>query len=214
MKKRNVIILMMLAVLTFLYPLDNAEAAAQTLKPGATTGDVWDLQYRLQVLGFYPYSLDGIYGDRTTRAVRSFQSQYGLPADGVVGMKTWRALRKYSVNATELDLLARLVHSEARGEPYVGKVAVAAVAMNRLQSQDFPKTIRGVIFEPYAFTAVNDGQFWLTPDASAYKAAWEAARGWDPTSEALFYFNPNTATSKWIWTRPQIKRIGNHIFTK
>lgn len=204
---------MMLSIFTFLYPLDKADAA-QTLKPGASSGDVWDLQYRLQLLGYYPAPLDGFYGNSTTRAVRSFQDDYGLPVNGVVGTQTWIALKKNSVNANELTLLAKLVYSEARGEPYVGKVAVAAVAMNRLQSSKFPNSLREVIFQERAFTAVADGQFWLTPDKDAYRAAWEAARGWDPTSKALYYFNPNTATSKWIWSRPQIKKIGNHIFTK
>lgn len=212
MMKRNMLILIMLSIFSVLFPLDKVDAA-QTLQPGATTGDVWDLQYRLQVLGLYPYPLDGVYGVRTTKAVRNFQYKYGLQVDGVVGAQTWSALKKYSVNANELDLLARLVYSEARGEPFVGKVAVAAVAMNRLQSPKFPDTLQGVIFQRYAFTAVSDGQFWLMPNKEAYQAAWEAARGWDPSSGALYYFNPNTATSAWIWTRPQIKKIGNHIFT-
>ncbi len=213
MKKRNLFFLIMLSIFTFLYPLDKADAA-QVVKPGANSGDVWDLQYRLQLLGYYSVPLDGIYGHSTTRAVRSFQRDYGLPVDGVVGKKTWNTLKKNSVNANELTLLAKLVHSEARGEPYMGKVSVAAVVMNRLQSPQFPNTLRGVIFQKGAFTAVDDGQFWLTPDKSAYKAAWEAARGWDPSSRALYYFNPKTATSNWIWTRPQIKKIGNHIFTR
>lgn len=188
-------------------------AGAPTLKLGSANGDVWDVQYRLKVLGFYPYPLDGYYGPRTEQAVRRFQAHYGLIVDGIVGPQTWRALRKYSVNMEEMDLLARIVHGEARGEPYKGKVAVAAVVMNRLASNLFPDTIRGVIFQPGAFTAVQDGQFWLTPDSTAYRAAEEAVRGWDPTYGALFYYNPATATNRWIRSRPILVKIGNHVFT-
>lgn len=121
---------------------------------------------------------------------------------------------KVSVNQNEMQMLAQLVYSEARGESFKGQVAVAAVALNRLQSKDFPNTLKGVIFEPYAFTAVDDGQYWLSPNKTAYRAAWEAVRGWDPTNGALYYFNPATATSKWIWSRPQVVQIGKHIFAK
>lgn len=114
----------------------------------------------------------------------------------------------------DIQLMANAVYGEARGEPYIGQVAIAAVILNRLNSSSFPNTVSGVIFEPRAFTAVADGQIWLTPDESAKKAVLDAINGWDPTGEALYYFNPNTATSGWIWGRPQIKRIGKHIFCK
>ena len=116
----------------------------------------------------------------------------------------------YSQN--DIKLIANAVYGEARGEPYEGQVAVAAVILNRVQSSSFPNTVSGVIFEPRAFTAVSDGQIWLTPDERAKEAVIDAINGWDPTGEALYYFNPNTATSGWIWTRPQIKQIGKHIF--
>ncbi|OZI11647.1 spore cortex-lytic enzyme [Bacillaceae bacterium SAS-127] len=112
----------------------------------------------------------------------------------------------------DISLMANAVHGEARGEPYEGQVAVAAVILNRISSQNFPNTVSGVIFEPRAFTAVADGQIWLTPNETAKRAVIDAINGWDPTSDALYYFNPETATSKWIWTRPQIKQIGKHIF--
>ncbi|WLR53120.1 spore cortex-lytic enzyme [Bacillus tianshenii] len=118
----------------------------------------------------------------------------------------------YSQN--DIQLMANAVHGEARGESYVGQVAVAAVILNRVNSPSFPNTVSGVIFEPRAFTAVSDGQIWLTPDEVSKKAVIDAINGWDPTGNALYYFNPNTATSGWIWTRPQIKQIGKHIFTK
>ncbi|WP_431522103.1 spore cortex-lytic enzyme [Guptibacillus hwajinpoensis] len=116
----------------------------------------------------------------------------------------------YSQN--DIKLLANAVYGESRGEAYEGQVAVAAVILNRVQSASFPNTVSGVIFEPRAFTAVSDGQIWLTPNEQAKEAVLDAINGWDPSGEALYYFNPNTATSGWIWTRPQIKQIGKHIF--
>lgn len=211
-RKRMTTLLMTILAALLLLPTN--ALAAPTLKMGSESGDVWDLQYRLQVLGYYQGKLDGIFGPQTYRAVKRFQQDYGLQADGVAGKKTWQVLKKVSVNREEMQLLAQVVYSEARGEIYEGQVAVAAVVMNRLQSNLFPNTIKGVIFEPYAFTAVQDGQFWLKPNKTAYRAAWDAVRGWDPTGNALYYFNPDTATSAWIWTRPQIKKIGNHIFTR
>lgn len=118
----------------------------------------------------------------------------------------------YSQN--DIQLMANAVHGEARGEPYVGQVAVAAVILNRVNSPSFPNSVAGVIFEPRAFTAVSDGQIWLTPNETSKKAVVDAINGWDPTGNAIYYFNPNTATSGWIWTRPQIKQIGKHIFAK
>ncbi|MFD2369314.1 spore cortex-lytic enzyme [Brevibacillus sp. GCM10020057] len=205
---------LLMAILIVVIAMPAQSFAAASLQRGSVNGDVWDLQYRLQILGLYKDDLDGKFGANTASAVKQFQRKYGLPADGVAGTQTWKTLKKVSVNKTEMQLLAQLVYAEARGESYVGQVAVAAVVMNRLRSSDFPATVKGVIFEPYAFTSVNDGQFWLTPNATAYRAAWDAVRGWDPTNGALYYFNPNTATSGWIWTRPQIKQIGKHIFAR
>lgn len=116
----------------------------------------------------------------------------------------------YSQN--DIQLMANAVYGEARGEPYEGQVAVAAVILNRVNSPSFPNNIAGVIFEPRAFTAVADGQIWLTPNENAKRAVLDAINGWDPSNNAIYYFNPDTATSPWIWTRPQIKRIGKHIF--
>lgn len=112
----------------------------------------------------------------------------------------------------DIRLMANAVYGEARGEPYEGQVAVAAVILNRLESPTFPNTVSGVIFEPRAFTAVADGQIYLSPDERATEAVLDAINGWDPSGNAVYYFNPDTATSGWIWTRPQIKRIGKHIF--
>lgn len=208
----TLLIAMLTVILALVLPMQTM--AAPTLKMGSQSGDVWDLQYRLQVLGYYQDDLDGSYGPKTYQAVRQFQKNYGLTVDGVAGENTWRALKKVSVNRREMQMLAQLVYSEARGESYTGQVAVAAVVMNRLQSNLFPNSVKGVIFEPLAFTAIADGQYWLTPNKTAYQAAWDAVRGWDPTGNAIYYFNPDTATSKWIWSRPQIKKIGKHIFAK
>ncbi|MGO4376180.1 cell wall hydrolase, partial [Paenibacillus sp. MCAF20] len=125
---------------------------------------------------------------------------------------TWETLKKVSVNQKELDLLARIIYAESRGEPYKGQIAVGAVVMNRVAASDFPNTVQGVIEQPGAFTAVDDGQYYMKPDSTAYKAALEAIRGNDPTNGALYYFNPDTATSKWIWSRQQTLKIGRHIF--
>jgi N-acetylmuramoyl-L-alanine amidase len=121
---------------------------------------------------------------------------------------------RHGFSENDINLLARTVYGEARGEPYVGQVAVAAVILNRLESEKFPHTLSGIIFQPGAFTCVADGQIWLTPDKTARKAAIDAINGWDPTHGCIYYFNPATATSKWIWSRPQVKRIGKHIFCK
>lgn len=189
-------------------------SAAVLLKVGSQNGDVWDAQYRLKVLQYYNGKLDGIYGSITAKAARAFQQDYGLAADGIIGPQTWRILKAYSLNLYEMDIMAKIIYSEARGEPYIGQVAVGAVVMNRIQSDQFPNTIQGVVFQPGAFTAIDDGQYWLKPNATAYHAALDAVRGWDPTGDALFYFNPDTATSRWIWSRPQTVRIGNHIFAR
>lgn len=117
-------------------------------------------------------------------------------------------------SSTDIQLLSNAVYGESRGEPFVGQVAVAAVILNRVSSAKFPDNVSGVIFQPGAFTAVQDGQIWLTPDSTAKKAVLDAINGWDPSHGALYYFNPNTATNGWIWGRPQIEKIGKHIFTK
>jgi N-acetylmuramoyl-L-alanine amidase len=205
----------LIAILLTGVGVPNAHAqAAAILQTGSANGDVWDLQYRLKTLGFFQQPLDGIYGPRTASSVVRFQKNYGLAADGKTGSQTWNALKKHSLNSSEMDIMARVIYSEARGESYMGQVAVGAVVMNRMQSNQFPGNIRGVVFQPGAFTAVADNQYWLKPNQTAYLAALDAVRGWDPTNHSLYYFNPNTATNKWIWTRPQTVKIGNHIFTK
>lgn len=191
----------------------SAEAAV-TLQQGSEGGDVWDLQYRLQILGYYGLPLDGKFGRHTVQAVRKYQRNYGLPVDGIAGPATWTSLKRFTLNMAEMDMMAKIIYSEARGESYTGQVAVGAVVMNRIRSPLFPNDIAGVIFQPRAFTAIDDGQYWLKPNKTAYLAAWDAVRGWDPTGGSLYYFNPDTATSAWIWSRPQTVKIGRHIFAK
>jgi N-acetylmuramoyl-L-alanine amidase len=213
MMKRWITAFMTAALLVFavIVPVE-AASTSTVLSKGSASGEVWDLQYRLNALGYYSLPLDGIYGPKTQAAVRRFQHDYGIQVDGQVGSQSWKVLKKVSLNRDEMDILARTIYSEARGEPYIGQVAVGAVVMNRIIASGFPNTIRDVVFQPKAFTAVNDGQFWLTPNATAYQAAYDVVRGWDPTKGALYYFNPKTSTSRWIWSRQEILQIGRHIF--
>ena len=147
------------------------------------------------------------------------QKQTGTTKKKQTAQKTEKVPQKptatnvpHGFSQNDINLMANAVYGEARGEPYIGQVAVAAVILNRLESPSFPNTVAGVIFEPGAFTAVADGQIWLTPDETAKQAVLDALNGWDPTGNAIYYFNPDTATNKWIWSRPQIKKIGKHIF--
>ncbi|WP_397361430.1 spore cortex-lytic enzyme [Paenibacillus sp.] len=210
--KNKIFTLLLLLGLVSMATMIGSASAAPVLTVGSSSGDVWDLQYRLKTLDFYTQPLDGVYGSQTKAAIAKFQKAYGLSADGVTGTKTWNLLKKYTLNIEEMDILAKVIYSESRGEPYKGQVAVGAVVMNRIQSSQFPDNIKDVVFQKGAFTAVSDGQYWLTPNRTAYLAALDAVRGWDPTMNSIYYFNPDTATSAWIWSRPQNLKIGKHIF--
>ena len=184
---------------------------------GSTGSEVISIQKKLKTWGYYKGSVDGIYGSQTEKAVRLFQQRNGLSVDGIAGPVTLRAMGIFSssTNTTtdsNLELLARVVYGEARGEPYTGQVAVAAVILNRVEDPRFPKTIAGVVYQAGAFDVVSDGQINLTPDETAYKAARDALNGWDPTYGCLYYYNPATATSKWIWSLPVSVKIGRHVF--
>lgn len=176
------------------------------------------VQQKLKELGYYTGSVDGVYGQGTRSAVIAFQKANGLTADGIVGAKTAKALgitlntQQVSQSSSDLYLLAKTVYAEARGEPYEGQVAVAAVILNRVESPDFPNTIAEVIYQPWAFTAVHDGQINLEPNETAYSAARDAMNGWDPTYGCLYYYNASTATSEWIFTRTTVVTIGKHVF--
>ena len=188
---------------------------------GSNGEEVRKIQTKLKNWGYYNGNVDGIFGSKTLAAVKSFQRKNGLAVDGIVGEKTLAALgitssnnSGTSSNNTNLNLLSKLVYAEARGEPYKGMVAVAATVLNRVAHSQFPDTIAGVIYQSGAYTCVDDGQINLTPDSTSRKAAQDAINGWDPTSGCIYYFNPNTATSGWIWTRTQVMTIGKHIFCK
>lgn len=186
---------------------------------GSRGEEVRRMQERLIRWGYLTGTADGIFGQSTYDAVVLFQRRNGLKADGVVGPATLAALgipvssaAAVSQSDSEIYLLARLVHGEARGEPYLGKVAVAAVVLNRVRSASFPNTISGVIYQAGAFDCVADGQINLTPDSESIRAARDAMNGWDPSGGCLYYYNPVTATSSWIWTREIRLVIGNHNF--
>lgn len=197
-------------------------ADAAVLKQGSRGSDVKTMQQKLIRWGYLKGSADGVFGAKTKSAVVSFQKKNGLNADGVVGKATAQAMglklassasfSSSSSSSTDLNLLARVVYGEARGEPYTGQVAVAAVVLNRVKSASFPNTVAGVVYQPGAFDCVADGQINLTPNQSAYNAARDALNGWDPTYKCLFYYNPRTATSKWMLSRTVKLNIGNHAF--
>lgn len=222
--KKAFTVLIIFTILLILYNifLENSIVLGLS-KYGSRGNEVKQIQTKLKRWGYYKGSVDGIYGSRTLSAVKSFQKKNGLTVDGIAGTKTLNAMGIYSSssssntsssNSTNLNLLSRLVYAESRGEPYSGQVAVAAVVLNRVSSSSFPNTIAGVIYQSGAFDAVSDGQINMTPDATAKKAAQDAINGWDPSYGAIYYFNPNTATNKWIWSRPLTVVIGKHRFCK
>ena len=222
--KKAFTVLIIFIILLILYNifLENSIVLGLS-KYGSRGNEVKQIQTKLKRWGYYKGSVDGIYGSRTLSAVKSFQKKNGLTVDGIAGTKTLNAMGIYSSssssntsssNSTNLNLLSRLVYAESRGEPYSGQVAVAAVVLNRVSSSSFPNTIAGVIYQSGAFDAVSDGQINMTPDATAKKAAQDAINGWDPSYGAIYYFNPATATNKWIWSRPLTVVIGKHRFCK
>lgn len=207
-----------LCCLAVLLALTGAEAT--TVAWGSRGDSVVKVQQKLKQYGYYAGPLDGVFGKDTYDAVVWFQRKNGLAVDGAVGRTTAAALgitlggtaSAASYQESETYLLGRLVHGEARGEPYVGKVAVAAVVLNRVRSPLFPNTITGVIYQAGAFDAVLDGQINLTPDEDSLRAARDALNGWDPSGGCLYYYNPSTATSRWIWSRTVLLSIGQHSF--
>ncbi len=217
-------------VSTFLINGTNSNIAEPTaiINAKSSSSDIKLVQKKLKNWGYYAGSVDGIYGSKTKAAVVKFQRRNGLVADGIIGNKTLAALGisssmlssqgsssvssvgKYS--SSDVQLLARLIYAEARGESYTGQVAVGAVVLNRVKSSSFPNTISAVIYQPYAFTCVNDGQINLSPNNTAINAAKDAMNGWDPSYGSLYYYNPKVATSSWIFTRPTVVTIGRHVF--
>ena len=220
-KKRKLILALTIVfalnilIITAFQTMTEADAAAY--KRGSSGSTVTQIQKKLKQWGYYSYSIDGIYGSRTEKAVRLFQQKNGLKVDGVAGSATLAALGIQSSSSSSgyennVALLARLISAEARGEPYSGQVAVGAVVLNRIEHPSFPNTMSGVIYQSGAFTCIDDGQCNEPVADSAYKAARDALNGWDPSGGAIYYFNPATATSSWIWSRPLITVIGKHRF--
>lgn len=223
-KNKAAIISISLALMLFLlYNIFSVNIVQALSKYGSRGEEVRTIQTKLKRWGYYKGNVDGIYGSQTLEAVKYFQRKNGLAVDGIAGKNTLEAMGIFnssgnssgaSSNSNDLNLLSRLVYGEARGEPYEGQVAVAAVVLNRVKNSSFPNTIAGVIYQKGAFNVVSDGQINLTPNATSKKAAQDALNGWDPSYGSIYYFNPSTATNKWIWSRPHVRTIGKHRFCK
>ena len=221
-KNKIIFIAFLLGIIFIIIAFQNHAAALS--KYGSRGSEVRQIQEKLKRWGYYSGNVDGIYGSQTLAAVKKFQKKNGLTVDGIAGTKTLNAMgimtsssnssSSSSSHSSDVNLIAKAIYGEARGEPYTGQVAVGAVIMNRVKNSNFPNTIAGVIYQSGAFDAVSDGQINLTPDSTAKKAAQDAINGWDPSYGALYYFNPSTATNKWIWSRPLTITIGKHRFCK
>ena len=195
-------------------------------KEGSRGEEVRQIQTKMNNWGYNPGKVDGIYGKQTKEAVIRFQKKNGLTPDGIAGPATLKAMGIFSSGGSggssggggggytqsDYNLLARLISAESRGESYTGQVAVGAVVLNRVQHPSFPDTISGVIYQKGAFSCLYDGQFDQPVAESSYRAAQDALNGWDPSGGAIYYYNPKTATNKWIRSRPVIATIGKHVF--
>lgn len=216
--KRNYGYFALIFILIFTLLFVQILSVAALSKQGSRGDEVTQIQTKLSELGYYNGKIDGIFGSGTKSAVINFQKDNGLNPDGIAGSKTLEALGIASGSSnglftdSEFALLARIISAESRGEPYEGQVAVGAVILNRIAHPSFPNTLSGVIYQPGAFSCLYDGQIDEPVAASAEKAARDAINGWDPTGGAIYYYNPNTATSAWIWSRPVLAVIGAHKF--
>jgi N-acetylmuramoyl-L-alanine amidase len=202
--KKLIMVSLVIFLVDTLYTQSTTEAAV-SLQPSSYGQEVTLLQKQLVKMGYLHTNPTGQYGVLTQEAVKHFQHDMGLIQDGVVGTGTYRQI-------DNVEKMAHVVYGEARGELYIGQVAVAAVILNRAKSPEFPQGISNIITQSNAFTAVEDGQYFLTPNQTAYRAVIDAFKGWDPTDGAVYYYNPTTATNKWIFTRKVYKKIGNHMF--
>ena len=226
-KKRLCALLCTILLLNTLVLAFAQSALAVSYRQGDSGSAVTTIQTKLKRWGYFDGPVDGIYGSKTSKAVRSFQRKNGLTADGVAGPATLKALGMEQTsqnsgssqtgssggNASgDVALLAKVISAEARGEPYDGQVAVGAVILNRIAHPSFPNTLAGVVYEPGACTCMADGQIDQPIASSAYQAARDALNGADPSGGAIYYFNPVTATSAWIWSRPLLTVIGKHRF--
>jgi N-acetylmuramoyl-L-alanine amidase len=211
-------VILLLNILVIAVVVKSGGSAGVLSKVGSTGTEVRQIQTRLKQWGYYKGSVDGVYGSGTRSAVIAFQRKNGLTADGVAGPATLAAIGLPSGGSTggystnDINLLARVISAEARGEPYTGQVAVGAVILNRIEHPSFPNTLAGVIYQPGAFSCVDDGGINAAVTDSAYRAARDAINGWDPSGGAIYYYNPAKATSAWIWSRPVLTVIGDHRF--
>ncbi len=220
-KLTTIILLIIGFSLFIIYKNFNDSKTIQTITYswGSKGAQVSAIQTKLKKWGYYFGTVDGVYGTKTYNAVKYFQSKNGLTPTGVANTSTLNALgisttTASSGNNNNIYLLAKAIAGESRGEPYLGQVAVGAVILNRTKNPNFPNSIPGVIYQPGAFTAVTDGQINVAPPDSCVKAARDAMNGWDPTHGCIYYYNPATATSNWIWSRPVFMVIGKHRFCK
>lgn len=216
-KKKLCLALAIIFAVNIMIILLAQSSAAVTYQKGSTGTTVKQIQTKLKSWGYYSGEVDGVYGSATESAVKLFQSKNGLTADGLCGPATLAALgisvsTASSSSSADVYLLARLISAEARGEPYEGQVAVGAVVLNRMKHPSFPNTMSGVIYQSGAFSCIYDGQFNEPVSSTCYQAARDAINGWDPSGGAIYYFNPSTATSSWIWSRPLLVTIGKHRF--
>ena len=194
--------------------------ASALSKMGSRSEEVKSIQQALKSRGYYKGNIDGIFGTATKNAVTAFQRDNGLKVDGIAGKETLKALNIADANlnsyggysSADYELLARIISAEARGETYLGQVAVGAVVLNRIEHPSFPDTLSGVVYQRGAFSCLNDGQFYEPISDSAYKAASDAINGLDPSGGAIYYYNPVKSTNKWIFSRPVIITIGDHRF--
>lgn len=220
MKKYQILGLMFSVIGIILYIVSVPQTEEVLSKYGSNGEEVRKIQQRLSAWGYYNGDIDGIYGSATVASVKKFQKKNGLTVDGVAGDATLAALglptqtgnTAANASQSQVHLLAKAINGEARGEPYTGQVAVGAVILNRVRHASFPNTIAGVIYQPGAFTAVDDGQINAKMSDSCIRAARDALNGWDPVGGAIYYYNPKTATNKWIRTRPVVMTIGKHVF--
>ncbi len=218
MQKKKILLSVLLILSVFTVFIISDTGANALSKYGSSGNEVVQIQQKLSSLGYYNGPIDGVYGTQTKNAVIRFQKDCGLTADGIVGTKTLSYLgltssnNNYGYTQGEMDLLARLISAEARGEPYEGQVAVGAVVLNRVEHPSFPNTLAGVIYQKGAFSCIDDGQFNQPVSDTSRKAAADAINGWDPSGGCIYYYNPVTATSRWIRSRPVIVTIGRHVF--
>ena len=220
--KRVITVITVITLFFACISISAQEDSVSTLsKLGSRGNEVRRIQTKLRELGYYRGSVDGIYGVATQKAVRSFQKNCGITADGIAGPKTLKYLglgtsagSSGGYSSSDVNLLAKLIAAEARGETYRGQVAVGAVVLNRVEHASFPDTIAGVIYQRGAFSCVNDSNWYVSPDSNSIKAARDCINGWDPSGGAIYYYNPAKTTNSFMFSRPVITTIGNHVFCK